>query len=435
MTAQIAILNRKGIALASDSAVTIGNGQKEKAFNTADKLFELSNRNPVAIMLYSNAEFIGVPWEILIKEYRKTIMNKSFDYVEQYCEDFFSYLKTYEIFKEIDSSPTIMRIAEYHLNTVLEITNEYINDISKQVIIDGNVVRENLMIALREYNKMIMNQGVNKNLGSVVSKDKLGKYNDNITQVIRRSIDYEEVKLSEIEENEILQVIKSAISSNVYSDATTGIVISGFGELEIFPRLYEYEIELIVDGNLKFKEIRRCEISNMNSEDKYTAVIIPFAQTDMAETFFRGINPNFKSIILRASDVFSQGLYEKYKFILEHSGVDVPVLTDEQRKGLDILGASMHNSLEAYIDETEGYNYISPFISIIGNLDKQELAEMAENLINLTSLSRKMSMDTETVGGPVDVAVISKGDGFIWTKRKHYFSRELNPNYSKMKGR
>ena len=38
-------------------------------------------------------------------------------------------------------------------------------------------------------------------------------------------------------------------------------------------------------------------------------------------------------------------------------------------------------------------------------------------------------MALETVGGPVDVAVISKGDGFIWIDRKHYFSRELNDQF------
>ena len=40
-----------------------------------------------------------------------------------------------------------------------------------------------------------------------------------------------------------------------------------------------------------------------------------------------------------------------------------------------------------------------------------------------------MSLDRETVGGPVDVAVISKGDGFIWIDRKHYFRRELNEHF------
>lgn len=62
-------------------------------------------------------------------------------------------------------------------------------------------------------------------------------------------------------------------------------------------------------------------------------------------------------------------------------------------------------------------------------LPKDELAAMAEALVNLTSFKRKVSMETETVGGPIDVAVISKGDGFIWIKRKHYFKSELNPQF------
>jgi len=31
----------------------------------------------------------------------------------------------------------------------------------------------------------------------------------------------------------------------------------------------------------------------------------------------------------------------------------------------------------------------------------------------------------ETVGGPIDVAVLSKGDGFVWIKRKSYFDPRL----------
>ncbi|MGB3907323.1 MAG: hypothetical protein WBL02_02690 [Methanomethylovorans sp.] len=80
--------------------------------------------------------------------------------------------------------------------------------------------------------------------------------------------------------------------------------------------------------------------------------------------------------------------------------------------------------------------YISPITNVVSVLPKDELASMAESLINLTSFKRKVSLDAETVGGPIDVAVISKGDGFIWIKRKHYFESELNPLYfiNKYKG-
>ena len=68
-------------------------------------------------------------------------------------------------------------------------------------------------------------------------------------------------------------------------------------------------------------------------------------------------------------------------------------------------------------------------MSIVGVLPKEELAEMAETLVSLTSFKRRMTPEAETVGGPIDVAVISKGDGLVWVKRKHYFDKDLNLRY------
>ena len=73
--------------------------------------------------------------------------------------------------------------------------------------------------------------------------------------------------------------------------------------------------------------------------------------------------------------------------------------------------------------------YVEPIMTVVHMLPKDELAAMAESLINLTSFKRRVSMEEETVGGPIDVAVISKGDGFIWIKRKHYFDRDLNQQF------
>lgn len=70
-----------------------------------------------------------------------------------------------------------------------------------------------------------------------------------------------------------------------------------------------------------------------------------------------------------------------------------------------------------------------PILESIGALPKNELANMAESMIHITSLKRKIASDLESVGGDIDVALISKGDGFIWKKRKHYFKAELNPHF------
>jgi hypothetical protein len=73
--------------------------------------------------------------------------------------------------------------------------------------------------------------------------------------------------------------------------------------------------------------------------------------------------------------------------------------------------------------------YSDPVMQMVTSLPKDELGAMAESLVNLTKFKRRVSSAQETVGGPIDVAVITKGDGFVWVKRKHYFDRHLNPRY------
>ena len=75
--------------------------------------------------------------------------------------------------------------------------------------------------------------------------------------------------------------------------------------------------------------------------------------------------------------------------------------------------------------------YINPLLWSLNVLQIPDLALLAENLVNITSLKRKFSMDgyQQTVGGPTDVATISSNEGFIWIKRKHYFDKELNPHF------
>ena len=55
---------------------------------------------------------------------------------------------------------------------------------------------------------------------------------------------------------------------------------------------------------------------------------------------------------------------------------------------------------------------------------------MTSEILIMNNNAIVMAADSAvTVGGEIDVAIISKGDGFIWKKRKHYFKSELNPHF------
>ncbi len=74
MTAEVALLNKTAVVLAADSAMTIAGSGKTYP---AQKLFALTKHHPVGAMIYNNAEFMGIPWETLVKMYRRSLGNKS----------------------------------------------------------------------------------------------------------------------------------------------------------------------------------------------------------------------------------------------------------------------------------------------------------------------------------------------------------------------
>ena len=58
-------------------------------------------------------------------------------------------------------------------------------------------------------------------------------------------------------------------------------------------------------------------------------------------------------------------------------------------------------------------------MELVSALPRQDLATMAEALVNLTAFLMRMSANKdETVAEPIDVALLSKGGGFTWIRHK-----------------
>ena len=119
MTAEIAVMNKHAVALAADSAVTLGQG---KIYNSANKLFALSMQAPVGMMIYSNAEFVGVPWESIIKYYRSQHRADRCDRLSDYAQCFISFLSSsgsVDIFPESQQRKHLVRLAGTVLSGVV----------------------------------------------------------------------------------------------------------------------------------------------------------------------------------------------------------------------------------------------------------------------------------------------------------------------------
>lgn len=70
-------------------------------------------------------------------------------------------------------------------------------------------------------------------------------------------------------------------------------------------------------------------------------------------------------------------------------------------------------------------NLTVPFV--VAAMPFQDAIDLAEFLVNLTINFSRFAPGAQTVGGPLEIAAISKHEGFKWIRRKHYYSRDLNP--------
>jgi hypothetical protein len=422
VTAEIAILNKTAVALATDSAVTIANGnQAVKIFESADKLFELSTEQPIGIMIYNGMQFMGMPFEVIIKGFRRN--KRAFSTVKEAASAFLEYL-----YEHVDTAPD-SELANAVRAVIAPIAAEIGKKIKDQVVsaVTANDVPsdklEEVIVAAQEgvlsdYEQFVRSLPKASYIPRKAPKKQSAKYR----RWVRESVEGAAAGMSSAVTNRLVAICVAILKSDHISNARTGLVIAGFGENERFPTLIAFEIDGLYEGLVRFTETDYCDIDRRGQK----AFVRPFAQKDMVDRFLHGVDDRLRTSITKycreTVGKISQGIFDS-----------LAIASDEDRERLIKLAKEAENSfLKSLSDNVfSATERISrrEIEDMVEFMPKPELAKMAEALIDLTSIKRKVSQGMETVGGPVDVAVISKNDGFVWIKRKHYFPPEINSRY------
>jgi len=424
MTAEIAIMNKQAIALASDSAVTMSQELGEKIKTSANKLFALSKYHPVGVMVFGNADLMAVPWETIIKVYRAKLDKKKFDTLREYADDFITFLDNGNpMFPDNVQKEYLL----YTIYSYFYFIEDQIEKMVESVIFEkGKVIYDEIKQItsnlIKEHYEIWKKSDTIPSISISQIKEIKEKYEENIVKAIDDV--FQKLPLSKLNLDQLKEIgigLFSKFPKGIHTDDTSGIVIAGFGEKETFPSLIAYDIEGIANNKLKFKESLFEQISFDND-----ASINAFAQKEMVVTFMEGVDPFY----MVAEQTYLVELFNKYydmiiKNIIKGNDNKKERIKKKLQESSEKMLLDHQKKLENYRQE----NHIDPVTSVVSMLPKDELAAMAETLVNLTSFARKVKLGPETVGGPIDVAVISKGDGFIWIKRKHYFKQELNPQF------
>ena len=317
MTAIVGILNKRGIAIASDSAVTFTNAiqevaiqnknekvisVKDKVVNSGDKMLRLKDNQPVAVMIVGNSLLTKLPWDVIVRWYRKQNDSSGFPKLEDYVQQF-------------------------------------------KVFVDSEIIASHIK-------------------------------NDVV-----------------LKENE-----------------RTFLVFAGYGEDEAYPSIYQYEVTGINKSKLQWQLSGSANISGEQESNIFTS-----GQSDIIDAIELGIQNELIGVIRKRFQTLIEDLLTQNLLDSLIGKIDYPAIRQEVA---DLIRES-------------GKEHLHQHLEAIKQFDLQKMACLAENLIKATELHRKITFRQEGVGGLIDLAVITREDGFQWLNRKSWYEPSKGGQYGK----
>ncbi|WP_294608267.1 hypothetical protein [uncultured Roseovarius sp.] len=419
------------VVLAADSASTISyydNGKlQQRYFKGANKVFQLSNAHPVGLMIYGNAEIMGVPWELVIKAFRKHLDNSSFDSVEGYAKAFQQFLNDSQQFFPKESRD------ESFKNSIKIETAICCNDFNNRAADDAEFDEGHQLATLEE---LLANLEFKNGLDQEFLERLLHEWPNDILEELKNDENgHFHQHFADRTDAQLRKIIELAITlkAKKLHESPTGLVFAGFGDSSVYPEMYVAKNTGFLERELIMADIEKELISH--GMDSY---ISGFAQSSMADTFIIGFDEQAFGTI---QGVQRQALPDVLDPFVTKLGGSIErtergavlkdgegnVLFDEQSFS-DVTTEALRPVGNKILGESR-QNHGEPLERVISMLPVEEMAELAETMVDLQSLKEKVTRPSETVGGPVDVAIITKNEGLIWKKRKHFFDISLNQRY------
>ncbi|MHB1672415.1 MAG: hypothetical protein ACYCTF_02940 [Acidiferrobacter sp.] len=396
MTCEVVVMNKRGIALAADSAVTLtdGDSNRNKVYYTAEKLFCLSPDLPVAIMTYGPADIMGVPWETVVKVYAQKLEGRRFDTLAEYAQDFLAFIEGADWLFPLQTQTRWLQSLVYNFWK-----DFYVDELERVLAEEEKVSPKSKLKKLaaiikedhEDWERFPDLVGLDPGYGQRVRETFAEALNEAEADL------FEDFSLTPALEDALRKTVAFMYQKQWFHRKDHGrVVIAGMGETEPFPVLLEYDIGTLAAGRLRYRKADETRVG----EDS-DGTVAPFGQREIIDSVIQGIHPRIYGQLMRAAARMPQDLED-------YDDEDEPEELEERVKAFSQLA-----------HEEVLRPYAKPLLSAVSALPRQDLAKMAESLVNLTAFFMRMSVDEEqTVSEPVDVALLSKGDGFIWVKHK-----------------
>ena len=396
MSAEVVILNARAVAMAADSAVTLFGGGKIR--NTAEKLLKLLDSPPIGALIHGSASICGIP-----------VQNILSNFADQ-CRS---------------SLPEPV--------TVHQLGDRLMNAIASELV-PAEWKRSYYEQALRFW----VTQATQKAKATPGWDDShpdisaIGRAIDQLSAAKQASADVahplaldaliglhrqrlESEPTIQVEIRDNLARLLAFVDAKVGHAEPVGICLAGFGTKAVSPSVVSYHIfSMLPNGELPYVEKARSSVS-----PDCPAIVQRLAQDDEIRSFFEGIHPRVRVVVQHAIRAALNNVL---------TAAPMPGLGSVPADQINVFAGHVSTIVDSQLKAFTETGFTQPILNQIAHLDKLDLARTAEALIEITALRRRISDQKETVGGPVDVAIITKTDGFVWIKSKDGTSKSGLPS-------
>jgi len=264
---------------------------------------------------------------------------------------------------------------------------------------------------INQIQNMIHKEFIEKNYPGLIEeafRDKLAAFYESKSA---ETIDPEKMVLDE-KDQLLLEQFKKLVYEKIRNRKTyrsysrSGIYFVGYGEKSLYPSYWGVDAYGFLNGKFIYENDWRREVSSRDRSWYKT-----LAQDDSIEAFLIGVNETKRYEMM---NLVKESIDNKFLKIIEKETDQKEKLTGIHQEIKETL--TTINYFEDINDQGE-----SLFLQSISVMGVMDMAEYAENLISLQSLKRKYDLDhrnNSTVGGPTDLAIITKFEGFKWLKFK-----------------
>lgn len=391
-------MNRSAVAMAADSLASVSyrrsgdSGVTTKSYDRVRKLLPLHGKDPVGVMFYDSPDFHGLPWEVILGEFARE-RTESFDRVVDYANAFFAFLgELCEQWVTADARHSLIQ----------SVLDPAIDELTDAWAIGGAGLPNDDQ-AYRDAASAVVDAVIQHRRTQLeqlprvsLSDAQLAESDATIRSVFETSAPGLWGNLDRAHRDSLVDLGRKELGHVKKSEPDrTGIVFAGFGITQLFPAVHVYVVSGHSQGG-----VRCCQRVTKELTPANRGLILPVAQTSMAQAFMGGINPQIR--------------------------LRVDALLDELVKALPIdTQASLRSELKQRLDKDVA-QHSEPVVNGIGFLSALDVAELARSLVAFTALRNRVSLQADLVGGPFDVAVMSRADGFVWVERASSYAVKSN---------